>query len=182
VPVVFSKEKGYFKDKYQLMPRLGYTSLLNNMLDHVNIQCKIKIDSKDVIKLDEKNSKVIYEGEEFNGHIIYTGSIEELLDYKYGELPYRSLDFKFEKIEAEYFQKKAVINYPNEHEHTRITEFKHFYPNQKSNNSVIAYEYPCEYLKNNNPYYPISTEKNMELYNNINQNLRNTVKFILPED
>jgi UDP-galactopyranose mutase len=91
--------------------------------------------------------------------------IDELFDYKFGELPYRSVDMRFETIEKEYYQEAATVNYPNNYDFTRITEFKHIHPNE-SKKTVILKEYPQKYIKNQNtPYYPIFTSENQEKYN-----------------
>ena len=92
--------------------------------------------------------------------MIYTGSVDYYYDYCYGKLPYRSLEFKFETIEEEFFQKTATVNFPNEHPYTRITEFKHI-TGQKHPKTTISYEYPVD---EGDPYYPVSCPENSKLY------------------
>ena len=88
-----------------------------------------------------------------------------MFDYKFGDLPYRSVDMKFETVEKEFYQEKATVNYPNDYDFTRITEFKHIHP-VNSNKTTILKEYPQEYVKNENiPYYPIFTQENQNKYN-----------------
>ena len=169
VPVYLSTDDRYFQDKYQYMPVGGYTKLIKNMLNSKNIDIKLNVDATKIIKI--KNNKVFIDNKEYNGILIYTGPIDELLGYKYGELPYRSLDFEFEEIGEEYYQPVGTVNYPTrEDKFTRITEYKHMtMENCKSKRTVIMREYPCEYKKDSNtgniPYYPIVNDNNLQLYN-----------------
>ena len=163
VPVFIGKDDRYFNDKYQAVPKEGYTKLFQNMLNHPNIKIMLNTDFKEVIKIESK--KISFLNQEFKGKLVFTGMIDELFDYKFGELPYRSVRMKFETIEKEYYQEVATVNYPNNYNFTRITEFKHIHP-IKSNKTVILKEYPQQYIKNKNtPYYPIFTKENQEKYN-----------------
>jgi UDP-galactopyranose mutase len=92
--------------------------------------------------------------------MIYTGPIDEFFDFCYGKLPYRSLHFRHEIVDAEWYQEAPVINYPNEHPYTRITEFKYL-TGQKHPKTAIVYEYPCA---EGDPYYPIPRPENAMLY------------------
>ena len=169
VPVYLSEDDRYFQDKYQYMPDGGYTNLIGNMLKSNNIDIKLSTDATDLIKV--KNDKIYINGEEYMGIVIYTGALDELLNYKYGELPYRSLDFDFEEVNKEYYQPVGTVNYPTkEDKFTRITEYKHMtMKNCKSDKTVIMREYPCQYTKDgisgNIPYYPIINDSNINLYN-----------------
>ncbi len=163
VPIFIGKDDRYFNDKYQAVPKEGYTKLFQNMLNHPNIKIMLNTDFKEVIKIESK--KISFLNQEFKGKLVFTGMIDELFDYKFGELPYRSVRMKFETIEKEYYQEVATVNYPNNYNFTRITEFKHIHP-IKSNKTVILKEYPQQYIKNKNtPYYPIFTKENQEKYN-----------------
>jgi UDP-galactopyranose mutase len=96
--------------------------------------------------------------------VIYSGAIDELFGYRFGELPYRSLKFEPETVNTEYYQETAQVNYPNDYDFTRITEFKHFH-NVKSNDTVIFREYPEKFKRGKNSrFYPVLTEKNLKLY------------------
>ncbi len=164
VPVFVGSDNRYFNDKYQMLPKYGYTKMINNMLSHKNIKIMLNTDFKEVCSTKEKDFYLF--GKKFDGQVIYTGQIDELFDYKFGELPYRSVDMKFETIEKEYYQEKATVNYPNNYDFTRITEFKHIHP-VNSEKTTILKEYPQEYkIGQNTPYYPIFTEENQENYNN----------------
>lgn len=151
VPVYISHDNRYFQDKYQGIPLKGYTKLIENMLEHKNIELKLGVDYKE---LKEKEFKRIF----------YTGAIDEFFGYKYGELPYRSLNFDVQTIDKEYYQKTVVTNYPNNYDFTRITEHKYFL-DEKSDKTVISVEYPEKFeLGKNERYYPISNPENQALY------------------
>jgi len=164
VPVVINRENKYFTDKYQAIPEEGYTRIFERMLDHPNIKLLLYTDFKELIKIDTKNSKIYFSGKEFNGKLIFTGMIDELFDYQLGILPYRSLDLQFETVEKDYFQEVAVVNYPNDYDFTRITEFKHIHP-VETDKTVILKEYPQNYQMGKNlPFYPILKKENLEFY------------------
>ena len=165
VPVFIGKDDRYFNDKYQGVPKDGYTKLFQNMLNHPNIKIMLNTNFKEIIQIDQKTKKIYFLNQEFKGKLIFTGMIDELFDYRFGELPYRSVDMKFETIEKEYFQEAATVNYPNDYDFTRITEFKHIH-SIETNKTVILKEYPQKFIKNQNtPYYPIFTKENEDKYN-----------------
>ena len=115
----------------------------------------------------------------YHGKVIYTGAIDELFDYQYGELPYRSVDMRFETIDNEYFQEKTTVNYPNNYDFTRITEFKHIHP-VKTNKTTILKEYPKEYIPGQDvPYYPIFTAENRSKYDQYFQHSKNIDNLML---
>lgn len=149
VPVRFNDDDRYFTDEYQFMPSEGYTRLFENMLDHENISVQLNTSLEDIDKGDFDN-------------IIYTGPIDAFYHYKFGKLPYRSLRFEHEYIDkAGPLQKAASINYPNDHDYTRITEFAHFYGKFYEEGSAIMREYP---QSEGDPYYPIPDLNNEILF------------------
>lgn len=151
VPVYLSKDNRYFQDKYQGIPIEGYSKLIENVLNHSNIELRLNT--------DYKNVKGEYK------RIFYTGSIDEFFNYKFGILPYRSVNFKFEIHNKEFYQSHPCINYPNNYDFTRIHEYKH-YLDDKSKKTVIAKEYSDFFkLGKNERYYPISSKENQALYN-----------------
>jgi UDP-galactopyranose mutase len=165
VPIYVSRDNRYFTDKYQVIPKDGYTKIFERMLNHPNIKIMLNTDFKEVISIDFENKKIYFLGQEFKGKLIFTGMLDELFNFKYGFLPYRSLDLRFETIEQEYYQEAPVVNYPNDYDFTRITEFKHIHP-VKSDKTTILKEYPKAYQPNVDiPYYPVFTRENQELYN-----------------
>lgn len=156
VPVYLSKDNRYFQDKYQGIPLEGYTKAVEKMLDHPNIEVVL---NKDFAEFKKENSDLVK-----NARIFYTGSIDEFFDYKFGKLPYRSVNFKLETHNREFYQTHACINYPNNYDFTRIHEYKH-YLNDKSEKTVIAKEYSEFFeLGKNERYYPIASEENAKLY------------------
>lgn len=163
VPIFVGRDDRYFNDKYQVVPTNGYTKLFENMLNHKNIKLMLNTRFDEVCKIDEDGFKLMEN--EFKGKVIYTGQIDELFDYKFGELPYRSVDMKFETVDKEFYQDATTVNYPNAYDFTRITEFKHIHPTV-SDKTTILKEYPKEYRKGKDtPYYPIFTDENQEKYN-----------------
>lgn len=163
VPIFIGKDNRYFNDSYQMLPKYGYTKMIENMLNHKNIKLMLNTDFKEICEIKGKDFYLF--DKKFDGKVIYTGQIDELFDYKFEELPYRSVDMRFETIEKEFYQEKATINYPNDYDFTRITEFKHIHPINSSKTTILK-EYPQEYIKNvNTPYYPIFTTENQERYN-----------------
>lgn len=167
VPVYISRDNRYFQDAYQGMPKEGYTKIFEKLLSHSNIKLMLNTDYKEVIDIDVKNGKISLFGQEFKGILVYTGKIDEFFNYEFGELPYRSLRFEFENIQKEFVQPVGTINYPNEYQFTRITEFKHL-TGQEHSSTTIVKEYPQGYERNvkgkDIPYYPIPKKENLELY------------------
>lgn len=162
VPVFVGTDDRYFNDTFQAVPQNGYTSLFERLLDHPNITVRTGTDFAAIGTLCE--GRIRLHGEPFSGKLIYTGPIDELFGYCYGELPYRSVDMHFETINAPIYQEAATINYPNDHAYTRITEFKHIHP-ADTERSTILKEYPQPHVAGQTtPYYPIFTDANQANY------------------
>ena len=153
LPVRINRDCRYFTDKYQAMPLHGYTRMFEKMLSHPNITIALNTDYKNLV------NEVQY------GQMIYTGPVDEFFHYRYGKLPYRSLEFKHETHDREFFQENAVINFPNEHLYTRITEFKYLTGQSHPKTSVV-YEFP---RAEGDPYYPVPMPENQELYKKYKQ-------------
>ncbi len=149
VPTRTSRDDRYFTDSFQAMPKHGYTRMFEKMLDNPNIKVLLNCDYREIVKTISF------------GEMVYTGPIDEFFDYRYGKLPYRSLEFKHETHDKEQFQTAPVVNYPNEQAFTRITEFKYL-TGQEHRKTSIVYEYP---QAEGDPYYPIPRTANAELYN-----------------
>ena len=164
VPVVISRDNRYFKDKYQSVPLHGFTPMFEKMLDHPNIEVWLDTDCGDVLKYTDDG--IYFKDEKFDGDLIYTGAIDELFDCRYGRLPYRSLDFKFEHLNQDSFQDHSVVNYTVSEDYTRITEFKFLTGQKDTNGTTIVKEYPFAYTgaEGEIPYYAILEEKNQQLY------------------
>jgi UDP-galactopyranose mutase len=152
LPVRYTYCNDYFDDPYQGIPIGGYTRLFERML--VGIEVKLGIDY--ISNRDELN--------EIAEKTIYTGMIDEYYNYAYGELEYRSLRFETETIDSCNYQGCAVCNYTDRTPYTRIIEHKHFDFNNQDK-TVITREYPQEWNRSSEAYYPVNTEKNTEKYN-----------------
>jgi UDP-galactopyranose mutase len=148
VPIRHNRDDRYFSDVYQSMPLHGFTRMFENLLDHPKIRVMLNTDYQDVVDY------ISYQ------NLIYTGPVDEYFNYRYGKLPYRSIKFQFETLDEEKHQPVAVVNYPNEHAYTRVTEFKHL-TGQTHHQTSVVYEYPCA---EGDPYYPIPRKENAEQY------------------
>ena len=148
IPTRNNRDDRYFTDTFQAMPLHGYTKMFEKMLSHPNISIMLNTDYKMVKDI------IPY------GEMIYTGPIDYFFDYKYGKLPYRSLDFKFETLNESFVQPTGTVNYPNEHQYTRSTEFKYL-TGQKHAKTTVVYEYP---KAEGDPYYPVPRKENATLY------------------
>lgn len=167
VPVILGYDDRYFQDTYQYMPKNGYNEIFENMLNHENIDIQLNTDAKEHITIDIKQKQILYDKESFKGQVIYSGPLDELLNYKYGPLPYRSLNLIFEDKKENYYQPSSVVNYPNDEKFTRITEFKYLSNQIVKNNTTILKEYPLTYDYKNKehiPYYAIFNNENLALY------------------
>lgn len=166
VPVNTSYDDRYFNDTYQYMPKEGYTKLIGKMLDNEHIEVLLNANVTDILKLED--GTIYYNNVPFDGDVYYTGAIDELFEYKHGELPYRSLDLILERLNKT-FQDAATENYPeNDVKFTRITEYKHFMEVEPKGVTYIHTEYPFPYRRNGEvgsvPYYPIIKDENQALY------------------
>jgi UDP-galactopyranose mutase len=148
VPTRTNRDDRYFTDTFQAMPLHGYTRMFEKMLDHPNIKIMLNTDYHEVIKFIPFKE------------MIFTGPVDEYFDFKFGKLPYRSLEFKHDTLNEEQHLAAPVVNFPNEHSYTRITEFKAL-TGQKHPKTAIVYEYP---QAEGDPYYPIPMPENAELY------------------
>ena len=150
LPVRFNYDDNYFNHKYQGMPKDGYTEIVNNLIDHENINLflRTKFDRAIISKYE---------------HIFYTGPIDAWFDYELGRLGYRTLDFVREDHDGDY-QGCAVMNYSDEHvPFTRISEHKHFSPWEEHKKTIIFKEYSRECSADDIPYYPIRLVNEKEL-------------------
>lgn len=148
IPVRTNRDDRYFTDTYQAMPLNGYTRMFENMLDHKNITIVTNTDYRELM------GKVRFK------EMVFSGPVDEFFNHCYGKLPYRSLEFKHETYDKELHQPAAVLNYPQEHPYTRVTEFKYLTGQQHGKTSVV-YEFP---RAEGDPYYPVPRAENNELY------------------
>ena len=153
IPVRYEYNNNYFNDTYQGIPIGGFTKMVENMLDGIDIRLGIDyLEHKE--ELDQLADKVIY-----------TGEIDRYFDYCYGALEWRSLRFEEEIIDKPDYQGNAVVNYTEyEVPYTRIAEHQYFEPGQKHQKTVITKEYSKTWSKGDEAYYPINNERNSALY------------------
>ena len=151
IPIRTDRDDRYLSEKFQAMPKDGYTRLFERLLAQPKIKVLLKTDYREVMP------RVRFK------HLIYTGAIDEFFDCCYGPLPYRSLRFEPETMQREFFQPVMQVNYPNDHEFTRIVEIKHA-TGQKLPVTTIVREYPQDYGPGCEAYYPIPAPDTQVLY------------------
>ena len=157
IPVRFSHDNRYFiTAKHQGIPKGGYTKMIENMLSSENIEVRLGVDFKDVEDKFADDVKVIY-----------CGQVDELLDYELGVLPYRSL--RFEEVRTENGLGEAVINEADKDvPYTRAHDYKYYQIHQPEvvgqKVSIVAREYPADFEKGGEAYYPVNNAESAELY------------------
>jgi UDP-galactopyranose mutase len=142
IPIRTNRDDRYLSEKFQALPKQGYTKLFERMLAHPKIKVLLNTEYRQV------RPQVRFQ------HLIFTGPVDQYFDCCYGALPYRSLRFEPETLGMEYFQPAMQVNYPNDHEYTRIVEIKHA-TGQRLPVTTIVREYPQDYAPGREPYYPI---------------------------
>lgn len=149
IPVRINSDDRYFSDVFQKMPAEGYTKLFERMLDHPNIRMELGVDYQNF------RHRISWKT------LVYTGPIDEYFQFQFGRLPYRSLRFEHEHLsQTTTFQPVGTVNYPNEEQFTRITEFKYL-TGQKHTGTSIVREYPTD---DGEPYYPVPRVENNEIF------------------
>lgn len=152
IPIRTNRDNRYLSEKFQALPRDGYTAMFDKMLAHPLIQVALQTDYRDV------PPSLKYK------HLIYTGMIDEFYQYRFGPLPYRSLRFEPETLDTEYWQPVVQVNYPNEYDFTRIVEIKHA-TGQIHPRTTIVREYPDDFGPGREPYYPVPSPSAKAIYN-----------------
>jgi UDP-galactopyranose mutase len=149
IPVRTNDDDRYFTDTYQAMPLHGYTRMFENILRHPLIEVQLGVD---FVSVRETIDPL---------HTVYTGPVDAYFEYCFGKLPYRSLRFEHEHLpDTPQFQPVTQVNYPNDHEYTRITEFKHATGDVHPGTSITR-EYPTA---EGDPYYPVPSATNEQLF------------------
>jgi len=165
IPVRTNDDCRYFTDKFQFMPKEGYTKMFERMLNHKNIEVVLNTDYKSIIN-EIKFDKMIY-----------TGPIDYYFEYQFGKLPYRSIRFEYESFNKEHYQPTAQINYvDNSQRFTRVVEHKYL-SDQKTEKTTVSFEYS---QADGEPFYPVPTDENKKLYEKyLNEAKKlSSVKFI----
>lgn len=166
LPIRTNFDDNYFFDKYQGIPEGGYTGIFDKILDGIEVITGVDY-FEDRQKWDSMGSK-----------IVYTGKIDEFFNYKFGELEYRTLEFKHQRIDKVDFQGCSIVNYTSSNiDWTRITEHKHF-ENSKSDKTWITMEFPKEYKNGDLPLYPIGDDQNMDRFGKYKKMAADMGKFI----
>lgn len=148
VPTRTNRDDRYFSDTFQYMPAEGYTRMFERMVGHPNITIMLETDFAEV------KDRIAYK------RLIFTGPMDEYFGFRFGALPYRSLRFEHVTLDKEFHQPVAVVNYPMQHEYTRVTEYKYLTGQQHPKTSV-TYEYPSD---TGDPYYPVPRPENAERF------------------
>lgn len=149
IPTRTNDDDRYFTDTYQAMPADGYTKMFERLLDHRNITIRLGTSWQEVCPASD------------SGHVVFTGPIDEYFDFCFGRLPYRSLRFEHVHFpDREQFQSTGTVNFPNDHEFTRVTEFKHLTGQRHSGTSIVR-EFPAA---EGDPFYPIPRRDNETLF------------------
>jgi UDP-galactopyranose mutase len=151
IPTRTNADDRYFTDRFQFMPEQGYGALFRRMLDHPLIAVRTGCDDAQA-RTDWRFR-----------HLVYTGPVDAFYGHRFGRLPYRSLRFEHEHIDAPAggrFQETGTVNYPNRHAYTRITEFRHL-TGQAHRGTSIVREYP---QAEGDPYYPVPNPANEALF------------------
>ena len=148
IPTRTNRDGRYFTDTYQAMPLHGYTRMFESMLSHPNIKVMLNTDYREI------EAFVPWQ------RMVYSGPIDAFFNYRHGRLPYRSLEFRHVNVAQEQFQPVGTVNYPNDYDYTRVSEFKHLTGQRHATTSVV-YEYP---RAEGDPYYPVPRPENAALY------------------
>lgn len=167
LPVRFTYDNNYFNDSYQGIPIGGYTQIIEKMLKNIEVK----------LNTDFFNDRDYFEN--ISEKIVFTGMIDKYYNYKFGELEYRSLRFETEVLEEQNYQGNAVVNYTEyEVPYTRIIEHKHFEFDTETKKTIITREYPDNWKREKEPYYPINNDKNNQLYEKYKEYASNDKKVI----
>lgn len=154
LPLRFTYDNNYFNDRYQGIPTQGYTKLVENMLEGIEVR----------LGIDYLEQRLRPEFSRLFDKVVYTGMIDAYFGYQLGHLSYRSVRFETEVLDMDNYQGNAVVNYTDcGVPYTRVIEHKHF-AFGKQEKTVISREYSSEWKPGIEPYYPINNEENTRLY------------------
>jgi UDP-galactopyranose mutase len=151
IPIRTNRDDRYLSERFQALPKNGYTAMFQKMLKHPLIKVRLNTDYREV------RTQVAFR------HLIFTGPLDEYYDHCFGHLPYRSLRFEPETLSQEFFQPAMQVNYPNDHDFTRIVEIKHATGQQLPFTTIVR-EYPQNFGPGREPYYPIPAPDARALY------------------
>lgn len=153
LPVRETFDNRYFNDRYQGIPEEGYSKMIERMLEGIEVRTGVDF-------LENRDYWIARAKE-----VVYTGTVDELMDYRLGELGYRSLRFETERLQMSNYQGMAVINETGvKVPYTRTIEHKHFYYKSQTPHTIITREYPLTWERGREPYYAMNSEQNNRLY------------------
>lgn len=164
--IAMGYDERYMNKDFQFLPREGFTEMFRRMLAHPNISIELNCDALHYLNLDEDTHSITLAGEPVD-LLVYTGAVDELFGVCYGELPYRSLDIRYEWFDREKIYPEKIISYPQADGYTRRTEYKFMMSDSSAaKGTTIATEYPIPYVKGgvHAPYYPVITEETKARY------------------
>jgi UDP-galactopyranose mutase len=167
IPVRLTFDNNYFNDMFQGIPSEGYTSLVQRLLDGIDVRLNVDFfqERDEIEKLARK--------------VVFTGRIDQYFDSCYGSLEYRSLRFENERLSVENYQGVAVVNYTDaETPYTRIIEHKHFSP-VDTGHTIITREYPEDWTEGREPYYPVNDEDNTRRYEEYRKRAEETCSHLI---
>ncbi|MDO5521728.1 MAG: UDP-galactopyranose mutase [bacterium] len=168
VPVILDETDTYFRDRYEGIPKDGFTQFIASLLNHKNICVQLNQDAIPYISFDHKRKKILFKEKEML--VIFTGEVDRLFRYEFGMLPYRSLEFEYQYLRQRSYQDAAIVAYPGKEPYTRITEYTKLPYQQVGEQTIISLEYPYPYdrqgEKGTEPYYPVLTEESKKMYQN----------------
>ncbi|MBF0471925.1 MAG: UDP-galactopyranose mutase, partial [Gammaproteobacteria bacterium] len=171
VPLVVSRDDDYFADQWQGIPVSGYSKMVEKILDHPLLECRLNTAMSSLIELNIETGVCLLEDKAFAGQIIYTGMVDALFGYCYGVLPYRTLRLETQRI-AQSEQEVAVVNYPQRFSYTRTTQFGHFV-DSVGGGDLLMREYPEPFIpglrEGEIPFYPVFTDQNRDLFSRYEQ-------------
>lgn len=212
IPVRTNRDDRYLAEKFQALPKDGYTAMFRRILDHPNIEVRLNTAFDPATRLPVPSSPIndsaprgcphppspnselppspplmspsglpeagyperphapVFPSSISDlrspisySHLIYTGMIDEFYGFRFGPLPYRSLRFEPETLDQEFYQPAMQVNYPNDHEFTRIVEIKHATGQQLPSTTIVR-EYPDDFGPGKEPYYPIPAPDTKAIY------------------
>lgn len=166
VPMAMSYDERYMNKDFQYLPQKGFTDLFENLLQHPNITLRLNEDATEHIVFDKSKRSVLYDSDEVD-LLVYTGAVDELFQLQHGELPYRSLEIRYDWYDVERKLPEAITSYPQAAKYTRKTEYKLLMSDaHAASGTVVATEYPTAYIKGekNAPFYPVITQETKKVY------------------
>lgn len=178
VPMAMNYDERYLNKDFQYLPVNGFNEIFKNMLNHPNIDVRLNEDALKSIVINENEKELFFEGKKVRC-MIFTGAIDELFSYKFGQLPYRSLDIKYEYYDKDKVLPCEIISYPQSVGFTRSTEYRQIMFSQENvKGTVVATEYPLTFDEKNEianiRYYPVNTKESDKVYQ---QYLEESKKF-----